>query len=89
MSAMATNQVPDAFFCPITHDIMQDPVVDGDGVSYERYAITQWLGKHNTSPVTRNKLTVDQLRPNRALKELIQNGMAHVSSWASNGERAL
>ena len=43
--AVATSQVPDAFFCPITHEIMQDSVVDGDGVSYERHAITQTLNQ--------------------------------------------
>ena len=85
MSAMATaTKVPDAFFCPITHEIMQDPVVDRDGVSYERYAITQWLGIHHTSPVTRNKCTIDQLRPNLSLKELIQNGMTQVGQVMAN-----
>ena len=32
-----------ACICPITHEVMEDPVVCADGHSYERAAITQWL----------------------------------------------
>ena len=41
---------PQSYFCPITQQIMRDPVLLGDGHSYERLAINQWLQTHNTSP---------------------------------------
>jgi len=62
----------ESFFCPITQEVMQDPVVDPEGNSYERSAIEDWLSKNNTSPLTRAPLTKSQLAPNRALREIIQ-----------------
>ena len=44
--------IPADFFCPITSEIMEDPVVTADGHTYERKAITAWLAKSNTSPMT-------------------------------------
>ena len=29
--------------CPITQEIMQDPVVTPEGLSYERWAILEWI----------------------------------------------
>lgn len=71
------EEPPDAFMCPITKEIMLDPVVDKEGNSYERAAIMKWLSgsatttPHNTSPVTRNPLSQDDLTENRALKNAI------------------
>ncbi|MCC2667386.1 MAG: hypothetical protein K0S63_1302, partial [Gammaproteobacteria bacterium] len=36
-------EVPDAFECPITAEIMLDPLMASDGHSYERIAIEKWL----------------------------------------------
>jgi Mg-chelatase subunit ChlD len=62
----------ESFFCPITRTVMQDPVVDPEGNSFEREAIENWLKDHQTSPITRAPLHVYQLIPNRALREVIQ-----------------
>jgi hypothetical protein len=40
-----------SFLCPITHELMTDPVIDPDGNSYERSAIENWLKEHSTSPI--------------------------------------
>lgn len=70
---MANPDVPQHFICPITCEIMKDPVIDNDGVSYEREAITEWLAKGNTtSPATQKYLGMSDLRPNRALREAIE-----------------
>ncbi|GAB4814455.1 hypothetical protein N2152v2_001501 [Parachlorella kessleri] len=45
-----------AFVCPITHEIMQDPVVAADGYSYDRHAIEAWLATRSTSPMTNEEL---------------------------------
>jgi hypothetical protein len=47
---------------------MVDPVIDPDGNSYEKHAIEYWIRQSGTSPITRTALSVDDLRPNRALK---------------------
>ena len=64
--------LPDSFYCPITCDLITDPVISKDGISYEREAIENWIQVNGTSPVTRNPMTVAELRENNALYELIQ-----------------
>ena len=48
--------IVDRFICPITHEIMNDPVVATDGRHYERKAIELWLDKHHTSPIDRKEM---------------------------------
>ena len=43
--------VPWAFECPLTLEVMEDPVVAADGNTYERYAIEEWFEKSNGAPV--------------------------------------
>jgi hypothetical protein len=44
---------PHNFLCPITTELMEDPVVAMDGHTYEREAIATWFQMHDTSPLTR------------------------------------
>lgn len=53
--------------CPITQDVMREPVIDREGNTYEKSAILQWLKSTNTSPITRNVISALELVPNRAL----------------------
>lgn len=69
---MSSANVPLTFICPITQEIMRDPVVDREGNSYEREAIMQWVSEHGTSPITRSQLTVHDLVTNRALRDAIE-----------------
>lgn len=50
---------------------MDDPVLAGDGHSYERAAIESWLATHTTSPLTGQPLPDSPLIPNWNLKKLI------------------
>ena len=52
---------------------MRDPVVDREGNSFERLAIVEWVSEHGTSPITRSPLALDDLIPNRALKDAIED----------------
>jgi hypothetical protein len=76
------------YLCPITGEIMQDPVVDPEGNSYERTAIEEWLSPwengHNRddSPVTGTFLCESFLQPNIALKDMIQ---AHQTNTSAKG----
>ncbi|KAA0067782.1 hypothetical protein IC582_019916 [Cucumis melo] len=64
--------VPADFRCPISLDLMQDPVVVATGHTYDRAAITFWIESgHNTCPKTGQTLAHTNLIPNRALKNLI------------------
>merc|ERR1712212_139614 len=61
----------DAFRCPITQEIMKDPVMASDGHSYEENAIRAWYDKEPTSPMTREALQPNFTR-NHALRNAIQ-----------------
>ena len=65
------SPVPDGYECPITQEVMTDPVVAADGQSYERADITRWLAGHNTSPATGAVLASTALTPNVALRKAI------------------
>ncbi|XP_063789746.1 WD repeat, SAM and U-box domain-containing protein 1 [Pseudophryne corroboree] len=65
----AASSIPDEFLCPITWEIMQDPVIASDGYSYERKAIENWIStEKRTSPMTNLQLENLLLTPNRTLK---------------------
>jgi len=59
------------FICPITQEVMRDPVIAEDGHTYEKDAIENWLEKSLTSPMTRQPISPAKLIPNLALKQLI------------------
>jgi len=58
--------------CPITHEVMRDPVLAPDTHNYERAAIIQALSVNPVSPMTRQPIRVDQLIENRELRQEIQ-----------------
>ncbi|KAL3928057.1 MAG: hypothetical protein SGBAC_012813 [Bacillariaceae sp.] len=69
----SSDQVPDGFICPISLELMRDPVMNRNGQTYERKCILQWLHKGNTHcPLTREPLRPSQLVPNNALKVRIR-----------------
>jgi len=59
--------------CPITLEKMVDPVIcTGDGVTYERAAIEEWLKTNKTSPSTNVLINSNaMLIPNHALRNAI------------------
>ena len=61
--------------CPITHEVLRDPVVAADGITYERRAIAEWLASHNTSPMTNIPLANLELHPNNLVRTLIEELM--------------
>ncbi|TKY65409.1 U-box domain-containing protein 15 [Spatholobus suberectus] len=65
--------IPHEFLCPITLEIMTDPVIITSGQTYERESIEKWFqSNHNTCPKTRQPLEHLSLAPNCALKSLIE-----------------
>eukprot|EP00945_MAST-04E_sp_MAST-4E-sp1_P006222 g6222.t1 len=63
---------PDLYCCPITHTLMTDPVIDIEGNTYERKAIEEWLKINKASPITRSKMELGDLKPNRTLRSVIE-----------------
>ena len=52
------------FLCPITGELMKEPVVDALGNTYDKAAIEKWLKNHDTSPMTNKQLPDKKLIPN-------------------------
>eukprot|EP01084_Bolivina_argentea_P128278 226771_1 len=46
------KDIPEKYICPITHQIMYDPVIAFDGFCYEKNAIENYLKMHKKSPKT-------------------------------------
>ena len=70
------DALPQAFMCPILQELLRDPVLTVDGHTYERSAIEQWLGEHNTSPLTGLPLASTELAPNAQLLTQIASFLA-------------
>jgi tRNA A-37 threonylcarbamoyl transferase component Bud32 len=62
----------DSIRCPITYELFVHPVLAEDGYTYEQSAIERWIEEHGTSPMTRDPMTIAGLRPNRAIRDAVQ-----------------
>ena len=58
--------------CPISHEIMVDPVVGEDGQTYERKELARWLHVNNISPMTGERMGA-RMFPNHVVKSMIAN----------------
>ncbi|KAH7685525.1 Zinc finger RING/FYVE/PHD-type protein [Dioscorea alata] len=68
-------EVPSYFVCPISLQLMRDPVTLATGITYDRESIERWMftEKHWTCPVTKQELPENELiTPNHTLRRLIQ-----------------
>ncbi|CAN6823341.1 unnamed protein product [Brassica oleracea] len=64
--------IPDDFRCPISLEMMRDPVIVSTGQTYERTCIEKWIeAGHSTCPKTQQALTSTTLTPNYVLRSLI------------------
>ncbi|GLT90141.1 hypothetical protein SLE2022_080880 [Rubroshorea leprosula] len=72
---MEEIDVPPFFLCPISLEIMKDPVTVSTGITYDRESIEKWLysGKNTTCPVTKQVIADSELTPNHTLRRLIQS----------------
>ncbi|KAF7839768.1 U-box domain-containing protein 45-like [Senna tora] len=72
---------PEELRCPISLQLMYDPVIIASGQTYERVCIEKWFSDgHNTCPKTQQKLVHLSLTPNYCVKGLVaswceQNGV--------------
>ncbi|XP_030516590.2 U-box domain-containing protein 26-like [Rhodamnia argentea] len=71
---MVGVQIPHHFRCPISLELMRDPVTVSTGQTYDRSSIEPWIAAGNTTcPVTRAPLLDSALIPNHTLRRLIQS----------------
>lgn len=80
--------VPDDFLCPISLELMRDPVIVATGQTYERSYIQRWIdGGNLTCPKTQQKLVNFTLTPNYVLRSLITQWCAEHNIERSNGRK--
>lgn len=58
--------------CPLTLYVFRDPVIGSDGHTYERESITEWLRLSGTSPLTNEPMSIESLRPNYIVRQLVE-----------------
>jgi len=66
------DSVPSEFLCPLTGEIFFEPYMTCDGQTFERKAIEHWLKNSDISPVTKGKLTSNNILPNLLIKKLVE-----------------
>lgn len=77
----------DAFVCPLTKQVMCDPVTLENGQTFERESIEKWFkecrdsGKGLTCPLTLKELRSTELNPSIALRNTIEE-------WTARNEAA-
>ena len=76
------RDVPDFLCGKISFEILKDPVITPSGITYDRKDIEEHLHRvGHFDPVTRTKLTQDQLIHNYAMKEVVDSFLSD-NEWA-------
>ncbi|KAE9600213.1 hypothetical protein Lal_00045482 [Lupinus albus] len=66
--------VPNHFMCPISLDLMKDPVTLSTGITYDRQNVEKWFDEGNcTCPVTYQIVRNLDMTPNHSLRILTQD----------------
>jgi serine/threonine protein kinase len=86
ISELAEGETPESFRCPITRELMRDPVVCADGHSYERSDIERWLRLRGTSPKTGAVLESRHVLPNHALRNSIEEHLERIFKIAQRSQ---
>ncbi len=75
MPAAGGPDVPEELVCPLTNELMKDPVLAADGCAYERSAIEVWFELGNTSfPGGHIRISHTRLTPHDTLR-------AKIAAW--------
>ncbi|CAD5234212.1 unnamed protein product [Bursaphelenchus xylophilus] len=76
------REIPDYLCGKISFELLRDPVITPSGITYDRADIKEHLHRvGHFDPITRVPLTVDQLIPNLAMKEVLDTFISE-NEWA-------
>ncbi|XP_077220749.1 U-box domain-containing protein 44-like [Tasmannia lanceolata] len=87
LERMHIEPIYDSFVCPLTKQVMKDPVTLENGQSFEREAIEKWFkeckesGRKPVCPLTLKELKSTDLNPSIALRNTIEE-------WSARNEVA-
>ncbi|CAN0899154.1 U-box domain-containing protein 9 [Linum grandiflorum] len=72
--SVSAASCPEDFKCPLSKELMRDPVILCTGQTYDRPFIAKWLGEGNrTCPMTQQVLSHTNLTPNHLIWEMISH----------------
>jgi hypothetical protein len=67
------KNVPSEFICPLSLQVMIQPLISKTGIHFERSAILAWLAQgSNTCPITHKALKASDLVPDKRLEARLQ-----------------
>ncbi|KAL8105796.1 U-box domain-containing protein 21-like [Apium graveolens] len=74
--------IPNHFRCPISLDLMKDPVTLSTGITYDRHTIETWIEAGNKiCPITKQMLSTFEPIPNHTIRKMIQDWCVDNSSY--------
>ncbi|KAJ4839120.1 hypothetical protein Tsubulata_014931 [Turnera subulata] len=87
---MEDTNIPSYFICPISLEIMKDPVTICTGMTFDRESIQKWMFTYNKTvcPITKQDLTSFTITPNSNLLRLIQSWHLQNTSPSSSSKSA-
>jgi len=72
--------------CPISHCVMECPVISPSGHTYDRASILEWLSRHPIDPLSLAPIAPSMLYPNRALQNEIAEQLERLAAQASSAQ---
>jgi hypothetical protein len=79
--SLRVEPIYESFLCPLSKQVMRDPVTIESGATFEREAILKWFkdngsgGRRLVCPVTNKELSSTELNPSIALRNTIDEWM--------------
>ena len=86
LAAAYGEDLAERLTCPITGELMHDPVVAADGVVYDRPAIEAWLEGHDTSPRTGGQLEHCRVESDVSIRAEVEELLARM--WMKSSDSA-
>ena len=83
MSTTWVEELQQLLSDPITYDLMDDAVITPYGHTYSEMALKRWLLQNPCCPVSQQKLSLDQLSPNYAVRDLVKFMKANPARFES------
>ncbi|SAM05430.1 hypothetical protein [Absidia glauca] len=75
--------LPQAYLDPISFNVIHDPCITPDGITYERHSLLDHFSKNgHFDPITRSPCTEKDLIPNLSLRESIEDFLKD-NGWAA------
>eukprot|EP00879_Flechtneria_rotunda_P008635 GHRR01009048.1.p1 GENE.GHRR01009048.1~~GHRR01009048.1.p1 ORF type:complete len:266 (+),score=104.86 GHRR01009048.1:1276-2073(+) len=80
------EDAPDLLCCPITGQIMLQPVTVPSGKTFEYEAVRKWITQHGSDPTTLTPISILDLHPNLVVREMVEKWLEDKDPLADSGD---